>query len=345
MEKEAYMHRALQLARLGIGKVAPNPMVGAVIVYQDKIIGEGWHEKYGLAHAEVNAINSVKQKELLSESTIYVNLEPCSHYGKTPPCANLLVDMQLKKVVIANLDSNPQVAGRGIELLRQAGIDVQIGVLAEEARLLNKRFFTFMEKKRPYIILKWAETADGFIAPLPPLPKWISNEVSKTLVHKWRSEEAGIMVGTNTVIQDNPQLNVRLWQGRPPVRIVIDKFLRTPPHFHIFDKTQKTICYNLLKNEEFGSLAFVRLDAEDFLANLLNDLFARNIQSVLVEGGTALLQSFIDKEIWDEARVFVSRKRFSQGILAPNLCQKPIAIQNIQEDLLYFYSNAAFYTP
>ncbi|MCS6795804.1 MAG: bifunctional diaminohydroxyphosphoribosylaminopyrimidine deaminase/5-amino-6-(5-phosphoribosylamino)uracil reductase RibD [Raineya sp.] len=337
------MHRVLQLAMLGTGSVAPNPLVGSVITYQNKIIGEGWHKEYGKAHAEVNAIASVKEPELLAESTLYVNLEPCSHFGKTPPCANLIVEKKIPRVVIANIDSNPLVAGKGIQILQNAGIQVKTGVLEQEARYLNRRFFTFMEKKRPYIVLKWAETADGFIARKDFSSKWISNEHSRTLVHKWRSEEQAILVGTNTAIYDNPQLNVRHWSGRNPIRIVIDKNLKIPPTHHIFDASQLTICYNLYKNENLPNLYFIRLDKDFFWENLLQDLFERKIQSVLVEGGTKLLQSFIDKNLWDEARVFVAKQHFGEGIAAPQLLQKPISMQDWQGDKLFFYENHQFF--
>lgn len=333
------MQRVLQLATLGTGSVAPNPLVGCVIVHQGKIIGEGWHKEYGKAHAEVNAIASVANPELLSESTLYVNLEPCSHFGKTPPCANLIVEKKIPRVVIANLDSNPLVAGRGVQILKNAGIEVKVGVLEQEARYLNRRFFTFMEKKRPYIILKWAETADGFIARKDFSSRWISNAHSRTLVHKWRSEEQAIMIGTNTAYYDNPQLNVREWTGRNPIRIVIDKNLSLPPTHHVFDSSQPTFCYNLQKNETAPNLNFIRLEEKNFLENLLQDLFERKMQSVLVEGGAKLLQSFIEKNLWDEARVFVSQVQFTEGIFAPKLPFPAKKVQDWQGDRLFFYEN------
>jgi diaminohydroxyphosphoribosylaminopyrimidine deaminase / 5-amino-6-(5-phosphoribosylamino)uracil reductase len=333
------MQRAIQLALLGLGNVAPNPMVGCVIVHNDTIIGEGWHKEYGKAHAEVNAIESVINQDLLKESTVYVSLEPCSHYGKTPPCADLLITKQVKKVVVANLDTNPLVAGKGLEKLKNAGIEIETSILEKEARLLNKRFFTFMEKRRPYILLKWAETSDGFVARKNYDSKWISNEHSRTLVHKWRTEEQAIMVGTNTALYDNPQLNVRDWSGKNPIRIVIDKNLKLPHHFYLFDQTQKTICYNLVKNEENHNLALVRLDADNFLENLLQDLFERKVQSVLVEGGSFLINKFIEKNYWDEARIFVASQTFQEGIVAPNLCKKSFYIEDIQGDTLFYYSN------
>lgn len=339
MSHESYMQRALQLATLGMGKVAPNPMVGCVIVYENKIIGEGWHKSYGQAHAEVNAIDSVIDQSILPQSTFYVTLEPCSHYGKTPPCADLLVSKKVGKVVIACTDSNPLVAGKGIRKLQEVGISVELGILEKEARRLNKRFFTFMEKKRPYIVLKWAQTEDGFIARKDYSSRWISNEHSRTLVHQWRSQEQAVMVGTRTALYDNPQLNVRQWTGKNPIRIFIDKNLQIPTNYHLFDRSQLTICYNLQKNETSENLIFVKLDTDFFLENLLQDLHERKIQSVLVEGGSLLLQSLIDKNLWDEARVFVGNARFGEGIKAPQAPFLPQTKQDIFGDKLFFYEN------
>ncbi|HEY8933708.1 MAG TPA: bifunctional diaminohydroxyphosphoribosylaminopyrimidine deaminase/5-amino-6-(5-phosphoribosylamino)uracil reductase RibD [Cyclobacteriaceae bacterium] len=332
-----FMHRALELAAFGRSLVSPNPLVGSVVVYDGKIIGEGWHKKYGEAHAEVNAINAVEDKNLLSQSTVYVNLEPCSHTGKTPPCADMLIRHAVKKVVVANLDSNPLVAGEGIKKLRAAGIEVVTGILDKEGRALNKRFFTFMEKQRPYIILKWAETADGFIARENYDSKWISNEYSRQLVHKWRTEEDAILVGKRTASQDNPRLNVRDWSGRNPVRVVIDRFLKLNEKLHVFDGRQRTICYNLLKHEERPNLSLVRIDEEDFLSNLLKNLYKQKIQSVIVEGGTQTLQNFIDQKLWDEARVFVSDKNFGKGIAAPQFHGSLMKEESVMNDLLRFY--------
>jgi diaminohydroxyphosphoribosylaminopyrimidine deaminase/5-amino-6-(5-phosphoribosylamino)uracil reductase len=336
---ESYMQRALQLASLGIGKVAPNPMVGCVIVYEDKIIGEGWHQQYGKAHAEVNAIDSVAHQELLPQSTLYVSLEPCSHFGKTPPCADLLVRKNVGKVIIACTDPNPLVAGKGIRKLQEAGIPVEVGVLEKEARYLNKRFFTFIEKKRPYILLKWAQTQDGFLARSNYDSKWISNIHSRTLVHQWRSQEQAIMVATHTALHDNPQLNVREWSGKNPVRIVIDKTLQIPTHYHLLDRSQPTLCYNLLKNESTDNLIFVKLEADSFLENLLQDLYERKIQSVMVEGGSRLLQTFIEKNLWDEARIFVGDICFGEGILAPKLPLQNMHQKQIFEDKLLYFEN------
>jgi diaminohydroxyphosphoribosylaminopyrimidine deaminase/5-amino-6-(5-phosphoribosylamino)uracil reductase len=313
------MLRAMELAQLGVGFVSPNPRVGCVIVHEGNIIGEGWHQKYGEAHAEVNAVQAVENKALLKESIAYVNLEPCSHVGKTPPCADLLIQHQVKKVVIANQDTNPLVAGEGIKKLREAGIEVVTGVLEREGRELNKRFFTSVEKQRPYIILKWAQTADGFIAHTNYESKWISHEHSRQLVHKWRSEEDAVLVGTRTAAHDNPSLSVREWTGRNPVRIVIDRFLRLPDSLRLFDQSQKTICYNLLKHEGHQNNLYIRLDEAHFIQALVQDLGKQNIQSVIVEGGAQTLQLFIDAGLWDEARVFTSSRHFKEGIAAPAL--------------------------
>ena len=316
---EIYMKRALELARNGSGCVSPNPLVGCVIVHEGKIIGEGWHKKYGQAHAEVNAIETVSEKNLLRESTLYVNLEPCSHTGKTPPCADLIIHHEVKKVVIANKDVNPMVAGKGIKKLRDAGITVIPDILSTEGAELNKRFFTYMEKKRPRIILKWAETSDGFIARKNNDSRWISDEYSRQLVHKWRSEEDGVLVASGTAWYDNPILNVRNWSGRDPVRIVIDRYLKLGFNQHLFDRKQATICYNLVKDDDDDNLLYVRLQSENFLQFMISHLHSQKIQSVIVEGGGQLLTSFIKSGLWDEARIFVSPQTFKSGIPAPQI--------------------------
>jgi diaminohydroxyphosphoribosylaminopyrimidine deaminase / 5-amino-6-(5-phosphoribosylamino)uracil reductase len=334
---ELFMQRALELAQLGIGQVSPNPRVGCVVVYDNKIIGEGWHQKFGEAHAEVNAINSVKDQSLLKESTVYVNLEPCSHFGKTPPCVDLLIKYHVKKVVIGNLDSNPLVQGQGIKKLKDAGIETLTGVLEKEGYELNRRFFTFIEKQRPYIILKWAQTADGFIAQKNFESKWISNEFSRQLVHRWRSEEDAVLVGTRTASHDNPSLTVRDWTGRNPTRIVIDRFLRLNSHLQLFDKKEKTICYNVLKHEEHKNLSLVRIDENNFLQEVVHDLFKKNIQSLIIEGGAQTLQLFIEANLWDEARVFTSSRTFGEGIKAPIIQGRLQAEQNIESDRLEIF--------
>jgi diaminohydroxyphosphoribosylaminopyrimidine deaminase/5-amino-6-(5-phosphoribosylamino)uracil reductase len=331
---EFFMQRALELAQLGRGRVSPNPLVGSVIVHQGKIIGEGWHERYGEAHAEVNAVRSVADKTLLRESTVYVNLEPCSHTGKTPPCADMLMEHRVKHVVVSNLDSNPLVSGQGVQKLRAAGIQVTTGVLEQKGRALNKRFFTVMEKQRPYIILKWAQTADGFIARENYDSKWISNEHSRQLVHKWRSEEDAILIGSRTATHDNPKLNVRDWTGRDPVRIVIDRYLKLSDKLDLFDRTQPTISYNILKHEEHRNLMLIRLDEADFLNNLVRDLHKRKIQSIIIEGGSTVLSMFIESGLWDEARIFLSPQTFQKGIAAPALKGTLIEEQVIGNDRL-----------
>jgi diaminohydroxyphosphoribosylaminopyrimidine deaminase / 5-amino-6-(5-phosphoribosylamino)uracil reductase len=334
---ELFMQRAIELAQLGIGMVSPNPRVGCVIVHDNKIIGEGWHQKFGEAHAEVNAIHSVDNPSLLKESAVYVNLEPCSHFGKTPPCVDLLIKHQVKKVIIGNADTNPLVAGHGIQKLKSSEVDVTVGVLEKECRELNKRFFTFIEKRRPYIILKWAQTADRFIAQKNFESRWISNEFSRQLAHRWRSEEDSVLVGTRTAFHDNPSLTVRDWSGRNPVRIVIDRFLRLNDHLHLFDGHERTICYNLLKHEDHVNLLLARIDEENFVDDLILDLFKRNIQSVVVEGGAQTLQLFLEGKHWDEARVFTSSRTFGEGIPAPLVQGKFIIQQGVATDRLEYF--------
>jgi diaminohydroxyphosphoribosylaminopyrimidine deaminase / 5-amino-6-(5-phosphoribosylamino)uracil reductase len=314
---ELFMQRALELARLGIGQVSPNPQVGCVIVHDGKIIGEGWHQKYGGPHAEVNAINSVKDKSLLSKATVYVNLEPCSHFGKTPPCTDLLIAQRVRKVVVANVDSNPLVGGKGLAKLQAAGIETVVGVLDQQARELNKRFFTFVEQQRPYIILKWAETADGFIARSNFDSKWISNEYSRQLVHRWRSEEDAILVGSGTAAHDNPALTVRDWSGRNPVRVVIDRHLKLSDSLHLLDGNTPTLCYNLIQEKTEKGTTWVKIPEAEFLKNLVADLHQRNIQSLIIEGGAQTLKAFLNENLWDEARVFKARQSFGSGIAAP----------------------------
>lgn len=317
---ETYMTRALELAAMGSGNVSTNPLVGCVIVHDGNIVGEGWHKQYGAPHAEVNAIQSVANKEILKESTLYVNLEPCAHEGKTPPCADLLIGHRLHKVVIANKDSNPLVAGKGIQKLRGAGIQVIEGVLSTQGAALNNRFFTYMEKKRPHIILKWAETSDGFIARVNHDSRWISDEYSRQLVHKWRAEEDAILVGSGTAWYDNPQLNVRNWSGRNPVRILIDRYLKVGPKHHLFDRQQKTIVYNLVKEEALHpNLVYVRLNRDEILESVIQDLYKKKIQSLIVEGGAQILNSFVKANLWDEARIFISTQKFKTGVPAPRI--------------------------
>jgi diaminohydroxyphosphoribosylaminopyrimidine deaminase / 5-amino-6-(5-phosphoribosylamino)uracil reductase len=335
---ELFMQRALDLAQLSRGSVSPNPLVGCVIVHNNEIIGEGRHEKYGEAHAEVNAVVAVRDQSLLRNSTVYVNLEPCSHFGKTPPCADLLIRHHVKKVVVANIDPNPLVSGKGIQKLKNAGLEVITGILEEKGRELNKRFFTFIEKKRPYVILKWAETGDGFIARENFDSKWISNEHSRQLVHKWRSEEDAVLVGTGTALHDNPVLTVRDWPGRNPVRIVIDRYNRLPRTLALFDGTQPTIFYTTVKNETQPNLEFVTLNESSFQNEMMHDLFNRNIQSVIIEGGATTLQQFINNGLWDEARIFTSSQEFGSGIPAPQFNGNLISRESVLNDTLAFYT-------
>lgn len=318
-QDEIFMQRAMELAVLGAGSVSPNPIVGCVIVHEDRIIGEGWHKQYGGPHAEVNAVNSVSDKALLKESTVFVTLEPCSHFGKTPPCADMLIENAVRKVVVANVDTNPVVHGGGLHKLRSAGIDVVTGIHEKKGRELNKRFFGFVEKRRPYIILKWAETADGFIARKNFDSKWISDEFSRQIVHKMRAREDAVLVGMRTAQMDNPQLSVRDWSGRNPIRIVIDRFLKLSEKLNLFDGTQNTLIYNVLKHEEFRNFSLIRIDENDFLMNLIHDLYKRNIQSVIVEGGSQTLQAFISAGLWDEACIFISPQNFLEGVKAPSI--------------------------
>ena len=345
------MRRALELATLGRGQVSPNPMVGCVLVYEGdggaepRIIGEGWHQRYGEAHAERNAILSVRPEDthLLPESTAYVTLEPCSHYGKQPPCADLLIEKRIKRVVCCNNDPNPLVAGKGFDKLRAAGIAVETGLLAEQGRELNARFFTFLEQKRPYIILKWAETADGFIGRNDGQAMKISGDLSHRLVHRWRSEEDAIMVGTNTARNDNPRLNVRLVPGRNPTRIVIDKQRQLADDLYLFDDSQPTLGYNFIRTETVGQTTYIQLSPDKpFLPQLLDDLYQRSIQSVLVEGGATLLQSFISADLWDEMRVFRSPVMLGEplagGVKAPIVQGKLNSRERVGPDELTRYT-------
>ena len=334
------MIRAMELARNGLGQVSPNPMVGCVIVKDDRIIGEGWHQQYGGPHAEVNAINQVKERDLVSGSEVYVNLEPCSHHGKTPPCAEMLVRSQVKHVIISNRDINPLVHGKGIQILKSAGIRVTEGVLAAEGTKLNIRFFTFHTKERPYVILKWAETADGYMARPDHDSKWISNEYSRQMVHKWRSEEDGIMVGANTVIFDDPGLNVRDWTGNNPVRIIIDPHMKIKGTHKIHDQKQKTLIYNLFEDRIEGNVIFIKAAEKFFLEDVLKDLKYQGIQSVLIEGGKYLLERILQKGLWDEARIFLSPMTFGDGLAAPQLMGgELLEKQAIFDDQLFIYKN------
>jgi len=342
--QEKYIRRCIELAKNGMGTTYPNPMVGSVIVYNDKIIGEGWHKKSGEPHAEVNAINSVKDKSLLKKSTIYVSLEPCSHFGKTPPCCDLIIQNEIPNVVVGTVDPNIKVAGTGIKKLIKTGAKVTVGILEAECYELNKRFFTFHEKKRPYVILKWAETQDGFIAPLTKIeqkPVWITNEFSRQWVHKWRTEEQAILVGTNTVIEDNPKLDARDWTGNNPIRIVLDANNRILKNSPIFDNRVKTIIFsNIIKPINTENIIFEGIDFKKNIGKqILNVLYKHQIQSVIIEGGSQTLQTFIDENLWDEARIFIGNQNFETGIKAPILALKNTEKQIIENDILLISRN------
>lgn len=340
------MQRCLELAKTGLREAMPNPSVGAVLVYNNRIIGEGHTSPYGGAHGEVNCINSVKEQDrhLIPKSTLYVSLEPCSHYGKTPPCSDLIIAHNIQDIVIGAIDPHDKVAGNGIKKLKAAGKNVIVGVLEKECRELNKRFFTFHEKKRPYIILKWAESADGFISPEKrneQKPVWISNPYSRQLVHKWRSEEAAILVGTQTVIDDNPKLDVRDWNGENPVRIVLDKTSRITDDYFVKNHKIKSII--LTEKNNMPNLENLVYENSAFDKNLAEEiagvLYCYNIQSVLIEGGSRTLQTFINEGLWDEARVFKGKAVFHSGTKAPLLKATPVAKQDIVDDELLIFRN------
>lgn len=351
------MQRCLQLAEMGAGYVAPNPMVGAVLVYNGRIIGEGYHQKFGEAHAEMNCINSVgiEDKRYIYQSTLYVSLEPCAHFGKTPPCTNLIIENKIPNVVIGCKDNSEAVNGKGIEKLRTAGVKVIVGILEMESLDLNKRFYTFHQHKRPYIILKWAQSSDGKIGdPSKPPPAavgeaykdadnkrlLISNDLTNRLVHQWRSEEAAILVGTKTALLDDPVLTTRLWPGNNPVRLVIDKELKLPSSLKLFDGSIRTIVFNYNKKEDGEMLSYYQLNKrENVLAQILSVLFLHKIQSVIVEGGAKLLQSFIDEGLWDEARVISNEQlAIGNGTGAPVLKYNTlIREQKIDNDIVSFF--------
>lgn len=345
---EKYMKRCLELAKSGLGKTLSNPLVGCVITYENRIIGEGYHRKFGEAHAEVNAINSVKNKALLTKSTLYVNLEPCSHYGKTPPCADLIIKHNIPQVIIGCIDIFSKVAGRGVRKLKNNACNVTVGMLENECVELNKRFFTYHKKKRPYIILKWAETIDGYIdiersKDSPVEPHWITDKQARTLVHKWRADEMAIMVGTQTVKMDNPKLSVRDWSGRHPARIVIDRYLSLSPDFAVFDKTIPTIIFTEKQKQSEPNLEFININFSkeygDTLKQILDVLYDKKIVSVIIEGGAKLLNSFISAKKWDEARVFIGKKYFKRGKTAPKLFQAADDIIPVNENMLLWYKN------
>jgi len=319
------MQRAIQIAQNGLGTTRPNPMVGAVIVYNNKIIAEGFTSKHGGSHAEVNAINAVTDQSVLEKSTIYVTLEPCSHYGKTPPCSDLIIHHKIPNVVIGCIDDNPKVAGKGIKRLMDSGCKVTVGVLEDKCKMLHKRFFAFHNKKRPYIILKWAETNDGFIAPAfknEQKPIWITNKLSRQLVHKWRAEEQAILVGTSTVIKDNPSLTVRDWTGENPIRVVLDKNSLLSNEYNVFNNDAETLTFK-----------------DHTLKQVCDHLYKQNINSIIIEGGSKTLQLFIDEKLWDEARIFKGKIDFNDGVKAPKISGLLTSEEKILDDTLRIYRN------
>ena len=333
------MERCIQLARLGAGYVAPNPMVGCVIVVNERIIGEGWHHEFGKVHAEVNAIADVKDQSLLAKSTLYVSLEPCSHYGKTPPCVDLIIRHKIQRVVIGIADPFSKVNGDGIRQLEEAGIDVITPVLENQCRDLNKRFLTYHIRKRPYIILKWAQSKDGFIGKENERIK-ISNELSRMLVHKWRSEEQAIMIGTQTALNDNPQLNVREWFGKSPAKIVIDKELKIPTDYRIFEGEEQTLVFTAVNKQSTETTKFLQLVSKQFsVTELVKELFHQNILSVLIEGGAKLIQSFIEVGMWDEARIITGNIYLELGIKAPRLGVTSYKTENFEGDMIQYFKN------
>ena len=353
-EQETYIIRCIQLAKAGVGYAAPNPLVGAVLVYNGRIIGEGFHRVYGQAHAEVNCILSVAEadKKFIAFSVLYVSLEPCAHYGKTPPCADLIIQQQIPEVVIGCRDPFKEVDGKGIEKLKAAGIKVTVGILEQQCLDLNKRFFTFHTKRRPFVVLKWAQTANGKIAVQAGERLLISNDHTNRLVHRWRSEEAAILVGTNTALLDNPSLDNRLWYGKSPLRLVIDKNLRLPSSLKLFDGRHTTIVFNTLRHSvpehpvdvhQAKGLYYYQLNEQlSVVKQIMQACYTLHIQSVLVEGGAALLQSFIDEGIWEEARIITNEQlQVPEGLDAPVLTQAAAAgSEQVLQDCIDYYTHS-----
>lgn len=342
---ETYLHRCLELARQAAGYTAPNPLVGAVLVHDGRIIGEGWHRQYGGPHAEPNCIHSVQEadRHLIPQSTMYVSLEPCAHFGKTPPCADLLIQHRIPQVVIGCRDPFEQVDGKGIDKLKAAGIGVTLGVLETESEQLNKRFFTFHRRHRPYIILKWAQTANGYIGHEDHSRLMISNALTNRLVHKWRSEEAAILVGTNTALYDDPQLNTRHWSGPDPIRLVVDMDLRLPASLQLFDGSTRTIIFNTRQHAEEGAVQYYQVTRDtNLVRQIANACYRQKILSVLVEGGARLLQSFIDENYWDEARIITNEQlRVNSGVRAPLLGAATLAeTQTLDTDTIRILKKA-----
>lgn len=342
-EHEVYMRRCFELAQLAKGYTLDNPMVGALLVHNGRVIGEGYHREYGKNHAEVNCLESVTEVDhhLIAESTMYVNLEPCAHHGKTPPCASRLVKERVKEVVVCNIDPFEKVEGRGMHILHEANISTQRGMLEKEGWWLNRRFFCFHRYQRPYIILKWAQTEAGFFAPIDRSRLQISSEHSKQLLHKWRTEEAAIMVGHNTALGDDPQLTSRLWPGKQPLRMVLDKDLRLPNTLRVFDDEASTWIINSQKEGKKGSSSYVKLPFDNLLPALMKKLHEARILSLIVEGGAHLLQSFVEAGLWDEARIFSANADLYQGIAAPLLPHATKAFEApVGSDVLHVYTNS-----
>lgn len=345
--EEKYMHRSLELAELGMGHVAPNPMVGCVIVHNGKIIGEGYHCKYGEAHAEVNAVNSVKDDSLLKDSTLYVTLEPCAHYGKTPPCSDLIIEKKIPRVVVGTVDPFARVAGLGIQKMKNAGIEVVVGCLQEDCRELNRRFFTYHKKKRPYVILKWAQTIDGFLdidrtAESFGQPTWITNTLARIAVHKLRAGETAIMVGTNTAQKDDPTLTVRDWEGAHPLRIVLDRSMRLRSSLKLFDQSVPTMVFTEETVPAKRNLEYVQIDfSGNVVDEVMQELYRRDVQSLIVEGGAQLLNSFLELNLWDEAQVYVGERFFHQGVKAPLLAGELLAEYDFRGSHFWHFRNYA----
>jgi len=340
MQEEFYIRRCIELAQKAIGNTYPNPLVGSVIVHNDKIIGEGYHHKAGESHAEINAINSVEEKSLIPESTIYVSLEPCAHFGKTPPCALKIVELGFKKVVIGAMDSHDKVNGKGKKIIQDAGIEVVSGVLEKECIELNKRFFTYHEKRRPFIILKWAESGDRFMDK-DFKPTQISNALTKQFVHQLRSNEHSILIGTMTALRDNPSLTTREIVGRNPIRILIDIDLKVPTDFNVYSNEAETLVFNSVKEGDEGNIKFIKTSRENFIENMLKTLHELQIQSIIVEGGSLVLQQFIDAGLWDETIIIKNKNLvLENGTKAPRFNKTPIDTRDFRDNIIEFYKNS-----
>ncbi|AZA73064.1 bifunctional diaminohydroxyphosphoribosylaminopyrimidine deaminase/5-amino-6-(5-phosphoribosylamino)uracil reductase RibD [Chryseobacterium indoltheticum] len=340
MQEEFYIKRCIELAQKAIGNTYPNPLVGSVIVHNDKIIGEGYHHKAGENHAEINAVNSVADKSLIPESTIYVSLEPCAHFGKTPPCALKIVELGFKKVVIGAMDSHDKVNGKGKKIIQEAGIEVVSGVLEKECIELNKRFFTYHERRRPFIILKWAESGDRFMDK-DFKPTQISNALTKQFVHQLRSNEHSILIGTMTALRDNPSLTTREIVGRNPIRILIDIDLKVPKDFNVYSNEAETLVFNSVKEGDEGNIKFIKTSRENFIANMLKTLHELQIQSIIVEGGSLVLQQFIDAGLWDETIIIKNKNLvLENGTKAPRFNKTPIDTRDFRDNIIEFYKNS-----